>query len=204
MSVEVSNVLESEKLFFWFPPKTASTHAATLLGLFDLKQIHVEEGKPPIYKDFHHNHLLGFPPNHLEYKFVCTARNPFTRVVSMFKFRNKDNPTEITTTNFRKFFLKIIENKSIYSYFNFENKENRRPDFFIRVEYMFKDYSQFNFIRQSKLYTSGFIYDFCQKKINTSSSNSKLDKEFFTKDMIDQLNHIAKDYMKLLGYEYPY
>lgn len=197
------NILEKEKVFFWTPPKTASTHAARVLSFFDVKAYYFNGDKVEKITEFKHSHAQSLFIGHENYKLVCTARNPFTRLISLFKHENQRNKF-LTEKEFKLFFRKSVEENQLKSYFQFSKGNSRKPDYFLRCEHLWSDYTKIDFIRTSKIYSSGVLYDFCQKKINYLDLDSSLVKNFYTTDMIDLVYEQVGDYMKLLNYEYPF
>jgi hypothetical protein len=188
------NVSEKHKAFLWMLPKTGSIHCFHVFKIFGFETLR----HPSIDKTFIHNHLVGIPQNSEKYKFICTARNPFTRFLSLYKFNNK-NPETWSPDDFKSFFLK---NQKFLESFLWPFK-NRLPDQFIRLESLWADYNEIDFIKNSEFNLSGELYEFCQKKINQTKSLPNPEK-YYTPEMIDFFFSNGKKYFDTLGYSYPF
>jgi hypothetical protein len=192
------NISEKNKAFLWMPPKTGSLHASFVFNHFDF--VTKSTGGSDLREKFlSHNHAMDLFTGHENYKFICTIRNPFTKLVSEFKYRltNKD---EFTVKNFRNFFHEKSERNFDLGFIMFQD---RKPDYPIRVEHLWTDYIKIPFVYNSKICQSGALYDLCKKRMN-GTFFSDAEKEFYTKDMIEHIKYVAKDYLEMFGYDYPY
>lgn len=196
----IKNISEKHKVFLWLPPKTGSSHAHFILSHFDFAtEILNRAGGDARADNFTHNHTTDLFPGHENYKLICTIRNPFKMVMSDFKYQCQFK-SKFTADEFKKFFAERTEDKFRYFFLIFER---RIPDYFIRVEHLWYDYTKIPFIYNSKLNQSGILYDLCKIKINATFEEKDV-KDFYTNDMIDYLYDVGKDFFKLTGYEYPY
>lgn len=187
------NISEKHKAFVWMLPKTGSMHCFHVLTIYGFETI-----RPKINdRTFVHNHSREVPKNS-DYKFICTARNPFTRYLSLYKFNNKD-PKSWSPNEFRKFFY---NNQKFISSFLWPFSE-RIPDYFVRTEFLWKDYNEIPFIKNSKFNTSGALYEFCQNKFNYTPKLTDPQK-YYTPDMVDYFFSVGKKYFDLLNYSYPF
>jgi uncharacterized protein (DUF927 family) len=75
------------------------------------------------------------------------------------------------------------------------------PKYFLRMEYLYYDYTQIPFIRNSKLNKSGLLYELCNKKIHSKKQEVKSLSEYYTEDMADYLYKTIKPYFDLVGYD---
>lgn len=85
----------------------------------------------------------------------------------------------------------------------FSSHSVRFPDYSLRVEHLWNDYTNIPFIKNSKLYQSGILYDLCSKKFN-STEKIKDEEFFYSEDMKDYLMTVGKKYFEFYGYDYPY
>lgn len=195
------NISEKHKCFLWMPPKTGTSHATFILKHFEFNTCGYENEELTGCQEFRQTHNVELFPGHSYYSLICTARNPFTMYTSFFRFNNSRTTDKISVENFREFFEGLIEKNYIVKYFSEFDK--RMPDYFLRVEHLWHDYNKIRFVRESKLNKSGLLYDLCHKKINVSPT-SDLERKFYTKDMIDYMMSVGKNYFDRLGYSYPY
>lgn len=192
------NISEENKVFLWMIPKTGSYHSHLVFSHFDF--VTFSTNKHQLRgRFFSHNHFTDLFPNHENYKLICTARNPFTKIISEFKF-NLGDLTKHNQINFQRYFEEL-SNRNFYNFFKLTEK--RIPDYFIRIENLWSDYNKIPFVKNSKLNQSGLLYDLCKKKMNSTIQTEK-EQDFYTKDMIDHLLDVGRDYFNLLGYTYPY
>ena len=201
MNSGIANISEKYKFFIWLPPKTGTTHASFIFKHFDIQSKFFKKNGEIEVVEFRHNHSLNFFPGSEKYKFILTARNPFTRYVSLFKFSSKKKSEELTVENFRKFFFDMVDSNDMKNYFL--SHSLRLPDYSLRIEHLWTDYTNIPFIRNSKLYQSGILYDLCNKKFN-STPKLKDEELFYSQDMKDYLMTIGKKYFEFYGYDYPY
>lgn len=191
------------------PPKTGSVHAAWVFQNFGFQEITCSYDRKEIYKSIGHlnnNHILNLFENHEDYKLICTARNPLLRIFSAFVYSNSffkkqtNIGVEITPKNFIKFFVETLyDNDSVW--LQGMNFMKRKPDYFIKLENLYEDYSKIPFIQQSEMFLNGTLKSMCEEKKNSAGSGKYNVKEFYTNDMIDTIYKRYKDYFDLLGYE---
>ncbi len=192
------NISEKHKAFLWMVPKTGSFHATFIFNHFDFISYNTAElGLRE--KFLTHNHSMELFPGHENYKFICTVRNPFTKLLSEFKYRLTDK-SEFTPEKFRKFFSEKSDVQFDYIFVMFQK---RKPDYFLRIEHLWADYIKIPFVYNSKLCQSGLLYELCNKKLNGTFIRPE-EKFFYTKDMIEHVKYVAKDYLEMFGYDYPY
>lgn len=188
------NISEKHKAFLWMMAKTASIHCSQVFALYGFET----RGRATIGNALVHNHATVIPENSSDYTFICTARNPFERYLSWYKFNNK-NPSLWSPSHFRNYFYKNQGTSPKFLWpFN-----DRLPDYFIRTEHLWRDYNEIPFIRNSKFNKSGALYDFCQTRINSTPPLPNPEK-YYTTDMIDFFLTNGKKYFDLLNYSYPY
>lgn len=187
--------------FLWLPPKTGTSHATFIFKHFDFSTYTLEDGKIIDKSELRHHHNISLFPEHEKHKIICTARNPFDRYISYYKFQKKHEKNDISVDNFRKYFHEMVKENDLKNFFSLTNL--RVPDYFLRLENLWSDYNKIPFIRNSKLNQSGILYELCQKKLNPSFE-TELNSKFYTNEMIDFMLNEGKKYFELLGYSYPY
>lgn len=193
------NVSEKHKVFLWMLGKTGSMHSFHVFTQYGFETIRPDSPD----KTFSHNHSTEMPENSENYKFICTAKNPFTRFLSLYKYNHKDSSIW-SPNHFRSYFSKnFYENPDLFSSKFFWPFRDRTPDYFIRTEFLWHDYNKIPFIVNSKFNTSGALYDFCKLKINNTVP-IKNPEEYYTQDMIDVFYEKGKKYFELLNYTYPF
>ncbi len=194
---------EKEKLAVFLPGKTGTMHATFILNHFDFttsifnrnNQILISEDNYVIH---HHDEFL--PTTYQDYDVIYTARNPYSRLVSMY-YHDKNMGAVNTphTNSFKEYFSRKANHGMFHinAGFNFVKK----PKYILRMEHLYDDYIQIPFIKNSKLNQSGILQELCNKKIHTKKQETKSLKEYYTQDMADYVYRTIKPYFDLTGYD---
>jgi hypothetical protein len=194
---------EQERLAVFLPPKTGTIHATFIFNHFNFKtNMYGGEDARLISEDdyFIHHHNQIIPKGYEDYDVVYTARNPYTRLISMYYHdKRMSEYTEKYTKTFKQYFSDRVNN----GWFNTNDGYNfvKPPKYIIRMEHLYQDYIQIPFIRDSKLNESGILYDLCNKKIHSKKQETKSLEEYYTQDMADHIYETLKPYFDLTGYD---
>ncbi len=152
-----------------------------------------------------HHHCMKIPQIYEDYSILCTARNPYSRLISGWNMSMNGTDDESKRTSFKSYFSKTIDNQfqSANGFpFGLDGfLHNKTPKYFLRIECLYHDYIQIPFIRNSKLNKSGVLYELCNKKIHSTGDKKKSLKEYYTEDMADFMYNKFKYYFDLLGYD---
>lgn len=193
---------EKEKMILFLPGKTGTIHASFLFNHFDFTTSFFDHNDEIMHKyNFViHHHDMRIPKKFDTYSTICTARNPYTRMISAYYNSKKTTKFESKPMiDFKTYFSKsVLENDYFYKNGFFLGK---KPTYFLRVENLYHDYIQIPFIRNSKLNKSGLLYELCNKKLHSNSENIKSLEEYYTEDMADYIYTNFKSYFDLLGYD---
>ena len=195
---------EKEKMVLFLPAKTGTVHATFIFNHYDFTtDVYDGDTEEVCYK--HHgvtqHHSMNVPQRYKTFSIICTARNPYSRLVSAYNNSKKNaSLTGKPFENFKDYFSKNFDNGFPYHEDGFSSKKT--PDYFLRTESLYHDYIQIPFIRNSKLNKSGLLYELCNKKIHTTSDQSVTSlEEYYTQDMADYVYSNFKFYFDLLGYD---
>lgn len=190
------NVSEKHKSFIWSQPKTGSTSFINVFKNLDFYRWDFDKDGLLVEKTDHilHNHNCKLFQGHENFTFIASARNPYASAYSMFRLHtvNKFDGIEILERHFLPNFNSLA---GCCHCFN-----ERIPDYFIRLENLFDDYSKITFIVQSDLYKSGKLFDLCKVKLNSSGTPENKWKEFYDKDTADLVYYSNANYFEILGY----
>lgn len=198
---------DKEKMILLLPMKTGTMHATFMFNHFDFisetYELETEKVVKKIDSVIHH-HCMNIPQRYKDYSIICTARNPYSRLISGWNMSN-NTADESNSVSFKSYFSKTIDNQfQSANGFPFGQDEflfNITPKYFLRVESLYHDYIQIPFIRNSKLNKSGVLYELCNKKIHSTRDKRKSLKEYYTEDMADFMYNKFKYYFELLGYD---
>lgn len=193
------NISETNKSFLWTPPKTGSMHANIIFSLFsfEYRECNYDRTEISVLDEFpKHTHLLDIFEGHENYTLICTARNPLTMILSSYLYSPLRGSK--TVDGFREFFFeeKSKSNTKLNSMRGFK----RVPDFFLRVENLYEDYKKLPFLENNPFITCGVLEEICNKKININKNHLNI-TDCYTKDMIDYVYEINKEYFNLLNYK---
>ena len=183
MNEVYSTISEREKCFVWLVARTGSNHMVSVLKNFDFKHYVSYEGKSP--KVHEHildaNHYCTLFEGHENYKFMASIRNPYSLEVSTFRMNKK-------VDNFKEEFRKYLEDKYYSGLPGFKSILDLRiriPDYYVRMEHMFEDYSKIPFISESEYFHSGKLKQQVQTKINNNTFDDRDWREFYDDSTAD-------------------
>jgi hypothetical protein len=205
MKIETYTISERHKTFVWLPPKCATHLISWILSYFEFSSVYMDTETNQIHKTMlnrttHFGHNTMFPPNHEELLFICAIRNPYDRILSLYQSHAEDP----SVLNFEKFvnerIIKINHIPSV-SLFGFSSLlKDRMPNYLIRTENLYDDIIKIPFIKNSDLYSSSVLKNFCDKKIN-KSYNQLNPEEYLTPHIKEMIYNISSDHFDLFGYQ---
>ena len=206
---------EQTSAYVWFPAKTGTNHSYNVLKSCGFKNYMYSTSSNsiiPINTDGYGHSLTKFP-NDEQYSLISTARHPYTRLVSYFKYQRcfkdkKNNPLFYTILD------SLVERKSkfrsfLHEFFTLTHnhpalacyRTTRVPNFFLRVENLYDDYCKIPFIFASDYRSSGELEKTCQKKENENKIDSTPWQEYFDEYVSDFIYTRTEKYCNLLGYD---
>jgi hypothetical protein len=191
------------KSILWTPQKTGSFHAVFIFThfdfsteFFDKETFELSKVRPSNIISHHHNCIITEQTK--DYDVICTTRNPYARLLSAFFYFTDTEKTELTVQNFRKFFVKQVEELSVFhdGYYGY----SKVPKYFLKLENLYEDYIKIPFIQESKLNQCGILYDLCKMKMNKSRKHVPT-SDFFTVDMVNYFYDNFRNLFDIDGYE---
>jgi hypothetical protein len=198
------NVSEKHKIILWLWKKCGTEHMTKIMNNFDFKHYKIQGDKLILTHNWvEKNHDCNLFIGNENYKILAAVRNPYTRVFSDYTFNRI--PQEFTYTEenkekFRVHVYKII----IHSEKFFENCmdfDGRTPDYAVRLENLYEDYSKIPFIVESEYYKSGELKKAITQKVNVSNEDETLWKKFYTQEIADIVYYRMPRYFDLFGYD---
>jgi hypothetical protein len=207
---------EEYNSFVWLPSKTGTNHCFNTLKLFGFKN-HTYIEKTNIISprnDMGYQHYPTRFPGDENYDLISTARHPYTRLVSFFKFSRcfkyknshsinytMDEPLIERKLKFKNFLDGIFNNPSIIHPALKCYTSDRIPDFYLRVENLYEDYIKIPFILSSDFNLSGELEKNCLTKENQNKIDLTPWQEYFDQFVADLIYSRTEKYCELLGYD---
>jgi hypothetical protein len=195
------NISEKYKSFVWAPPKTGTTHLFFVLRHFDFEGLSVNYDRTDttrIYDYVTHNHSTNLFLGHENYKLILSARNPYSTAFSYYCHMMSNG--DVSIENFRNYIYDNFPPQQSRMRVIFQLETNRKPDYVLRVETLYEDYTKIPFVRNSLLNTSGILKDLCNKKMNRSKYDLPSFKKFYNKELADLVYYSCPNYFEFMGY----
>jgi len=191
------NISERHKTFLWLWSKTGTTHMKNVLKYFGFQLYEIQNGvrtlHQPRIEQIHSCHLFE---GHENYKLLISARNPYSRFVSDYRFSSR--PKIFDLKDFEKFlFERTQRDPRCYECSNFIN---RKPDYWVRTEHMYEDYLKIPFIKDTDLVHSGLLEKMCSKKVNENPSERTW-QDYYNQERADLVFYNLRNYFEFFGYE---
>jgi hypothetical protein len=177
------NISHEHKVIWWAPERCgtkATAHIFSKLG-FEYFTDETESEKQIIVDGIkYQSHNIKYPEKYSDYKIICSIRNPYDRMLSLFlNFTNvgstfvytKDNPQKLIST-YESFIREMLLYKQSNTkeglgerpihklYLSKYDFNNRIPDVFIKMESLEDDLGELDFVKESEIWKSGYIRDY--------------------------------------------
>jgi hypothetical protein len=149
------------------------------------------------------DHSCNVFPGHENYKLLAAIRNPYAKFFSEFIFTNKTEKIEYSQKN-KERYLKDLEsrlNQRLRFMDNCCDFFDREPDYPVRLENLFEDYSKIPFIIESDYYKSGRLKEKTKIRVNVSNEDEFSWKKFYTQQTADMVYYRMPRYFELFGYD---
>jgi len=198
-----STISEKHNCFIWLLPRTGSNHMVTILKNYDFKHyVHQDDNKEIYDENLVANHYSKLFDGHENYQFISSIRNPYSLEVSLFRMNKLVGDYKERFKRFidGRYFTQFGGKKPIINF-------TRVPDFFIRMENLYEDYSKIPFIVNSDYYQSGELKKQVEIKINNNIFDDRDWRDFYDDESAEivysnnmeifNLNHYDKDSYKI-------
>jgi hypothetical protein len=202
------NVSEKHKIILWLWKKCGTSHMTKIMNKFDFRYYKIVDNKLiPQTDKIVQKHYCNLFNGHEKYKIVSAVRNPYSRFFSDYTFNRPKDDFILNDTNIENF-RKFIYETTIYSnYFsetlsyNCLDLKHRIPDYPVRLENLYEDYSKIPFIVNSEYYKSGELLNDISLKVNVSNEDENLWRKFYTQEIADIIYYRMPRYFEIFGYE---
>jgi hypothetical protein len=175
------NISHEHKTIWWAPEKTGSKVTSHILKNYDFFYYErYPNSEQRRLCDPYHSHYIIFPDEYSDYEVICSIRNPYDRILSIFinfsrlsLVYTKDN-IEYYRKRFEIFIKEMFlspnltqnlpyapDSPNLGRYLKKVNFSDKVPDVFIRMENLENDLKSINFIKNTDLWEksdfSGFL-----------------------------------------------
>ena len=198
------NLSQKHKIILWLWKKCGTSHMTKIMNKYDFKYYRIEnDNLTLIENNVVQKHYCNLFHGHENYKILAAVRNPYSRFFSEFTFSRKPEEfiyNEINKENFRFFiyqstvYTDIISNECV-------DFSQRIPDYPVRLENLYEDYSKIPFITDSEYFKSGELKKDINIKVNVSNENDSLWRKFYTQEIADIIYYRMPRYFELFGYD---
>ena len=174
LKLDFLNISKKYNYFIWLPAKCGTTHATDIFNKFD------DDFK------FTHSHVMDFFDGHWSYDLISLQRNPYSRYASIFNnYYNYDKSLSLNEvrTEFHLYLNNTLHNDKTSKYIL--KYHERTPDYFIKLEHLYEDYSKIPFVRETNFYKSGQLKLECSIPKNETKKNGFSWKELYTPQTAD-------------------
>jgi len=198
------NLSHEHKIVLWLWSKCGTTHMSKIMNNFDFKYYKVIENNLLLLENqVTQIHYCNLFPGHENYKILAAVRNPYSRFFSEYTFQRKPEEFILDETNKKKF-KEFIYQFVVYNEFFRTccvDFPERIPDYPVRLENLYEDYSKIPFIVESEYYKSGELKKATTQKVNVSNEDETLWKKFYTQETADIVYYRMARYFDLFGYD---
>jgi hypothetical protein len=198
------NVSKKHKTILWLWRKCGSTHMTKVMNNFGFKQHEIYNDKLILVKnEVEKNHKCTLFKGHENYKILAAVRNPYTRFFSDYTFKRIPQAFTCSEQNLENF-RRYVYQTAIYNEVLNDDCVNfpiRIPDYPVRLENLYEDYSKIPFIVESDYYKSGELHKDTMIKVNVSNEDENLWKQFYTQEIADIIYYRTSKHFDLFGYD---
>lgn len=175
------NFSKKHKIIWWAPERCATKLVADIFSNYDFEYRETPNSESKELTSPYHSHSIFVPEEFNDFKIVCSIRNPYDRVLSLFinftsvgsQLVYTKKTKQVFIDRFSEFVFQLLQysevrkldpdpekNIVLKNYVAKYDFNDRVPDFFIRMENLKEDLSKLDFISESPLWKSNFFDEF--------------------------------------------
>ena len=175
------NISFEHKIIWWAPERCATKATSHIFHQLGFESYFSSTENPPI--DNYHSHGIKIPDEYSDYKIICSIRNPYDRVLGLFRSMTNVGKSTVYTKDTHQDFIENYENflnevfvytkvpkrnvmkeenekKFLKNYISKYSFDGKVPDQFIRAENLIDDISKLEFVTESGLWKSGYVQEY--------------------------------------------
>ena len=196
------NISFEHKIIWWAPERCATKATAHIFQQLGFESYYGSTKNPQI--ENYHSHGIDVPEEYSDYKIICSIRNPYDRVLGLFKSMTNVGKsmvyTKDTHQNFmdsyetfvnevfaltkvkkRNIFDEKNEKKFLKDYISKYSFNEKVPEKFIRVENLIEDISNLDFVTESGIWKSGYVEEYLLNNSHINIRPFKFNSVYTTK-----------------------
>ena len=197
------NLSQEHKVILWLWKKCGTSHMSKIMNKYGFKYYRIEGSSLNLLNNHVvQKHYCNLFHGHEKYKILAAVRNPYSRFFSDFTFNRAPEEFIYNETNKEKFRLSIYQSTVYSDILSNEcvDFSQRVPDYPVRLENLYEDYSKIPFIVESEYFRSGELEKDINKKVNVSNEDENLWRKFYTQEVADMIYYRMPRYFELFGY----
>jgi hypothetical protein len=195
------NISLKNNCFVIMPPKTGSIHVTNILKNFDFKLYKEKDSNfKLVFETLIHSHHTNLFTNHNNFKLLLTVRNPYSLMFSYLNFYPKEDSVSTIIDYFENSLQReFYQTNSIWN--SYQSFQERAPDYVLRLENLYEDYSKIPFINSSEMFLSGELEKQCKIKKNEKPEIFKRNwKDYYNQTIADLVYYNFSNYFESFGY----
>lgn len=189
MAVSSGNNISEKYGFQWIAPeRTGSRKVAEILSYYGFTN---NGNKVFHFGNYHHSHNYD-PTLNIDLDVICSCRNPYSRVLSLYKNYYESHPIK-SPENFKKYLVEDLPKGQMLKMI-MNPKLERKPNFVLRLENLTQD-----------LLKLPFILDvLTERQVKLMSSHEKMIDEwesFYDEENRGIIYNLVPEQFNFFGYE---
>lgn len=198
------NLSEEHKVILWLWRKCGTSHMAKIMNKYGFKFYKIDDQELVLLQNnVVQKHYCNLFEGHENYKILAAVRNPYSKFFSDYTFNRDPKEFIINEENKEKFKDYIYDSLVLKDFLskNCIDFPERIPDYSVRLENLYEDYSKIPFIVESEYYKSGQLKKDVEVKVNVSNEDENLWRNFYTQEIADIIYYRMPRYFELFGYD---
>jgi hypothetical protein len=195
------NISEQYKYFTWTPERTGSTHFTNIITKLGFQSADIIDNKIVSYREVRHNHFCSLFENHWDYKFIITMRNPYAMMMSRVGATTIND--EVDSQSVIELRIENLLQNNITAPICCQCFQQRKPDYFIRLENLYEDWIKIPFVRTHELNLSGELKKLTEVRKNeqVGTEDTNYWKKYYNKRIADLVYYNFPYNFELFGYD---
>ena len=175
------NISFEHKIIWWAPERCATKATAHIFQQLGFESYFNSKENEQI--ENYHSHGIIIPEEYSDYRIICSIRNPYDRVLGLFKSMTNVGKSIVYTKDSHQNFMnsyetflnevfmltKVIkqngideknEKRFLKNYISKYSFDKKIPDQFIRSENLIGDISKLDFVTESGIWKSGYVEEY--------------------------------------------